>query len=77
MEIFPGTKVTLQLTRILDAGSKERFPPMAWPGISGSRLPAAAASPINSLWDWASVMEMENGGDVRGSLPTQLVPREG
>ena len=34
---------------------------------------AGTASPISSLWDWASVMEMESGEDVRGSQPRQQV----
>ena len=49
-----------------------------WTGMaSPSAEPAAGAATITMPLDWASVMEMENGGDVRGSLPTQLVPREG
>jgi len=64
-------------TRILDGSRKGWFTPMDWHGISVSRLPAAAETTITMPLDWASVMEMENGGDVRGSLPTQLVPREG
>ncbi len=70
-------QVTLQLTRIHDAGRKERFPPMDWHGISVSRLPAAAETTITILLDWAWAMEMENGEDVRGSPTRQQGTREG
>ncbi len=73
---LPWKQVTLQLTRILDAGRKERFPPMDWHGISVSRLPAAGAATITMPLGWGLTMEMENGGGVRGSLPTQLGMRE-
>jgi len=37
---------------------------------------AAGAAPgtIYPLWDWAWVMEMESGEDVRGSQPTLQGP---
>jgi len=37
---------------------------------------AAGPAPgtIYPLWDWAWVMEMESGEDVRGSQPRQLGP---
>tara|TARA_E500000305_G_C3824960_1_gene144602 strand:+ start:135 stop:329 length:195 start_codon:yes stop_codon:yes gene_type:complete len=53
---LPWKQVTLQLTRILDAGRKGAFPPMEWHGISVSRLPAAGA-----VYYFKSVFKVGNG----------------
>jgi hypothetical protein len=50
---------------------------MDWHGISVGELPAAGAATITMPLDWAWAMEMENGGDVRGSHPRQQGTREG
>ena len=47
-----------------------------WNGeASQSAGPAAAETTITMPLDWAWAMEMENGEDVRGSLPTHLLVR--
>jgi len=69
-------QVTLQLTRIQDACRKGGFPPMDWRGITVDGLPAAAGTTITMPLGLGLAMEMENGEDVRGSLPTQLFPQE-
>ena len=69
-------QVTLQLTRIHDACRKGRFPPMEWRGITVGELPAAEAATITMPLGLGLAMEMENGEDVRGSLPSLLVPQE-
>tara|TARA_A100001201_G_C3970265_1_gene165408 strand:- start:239 stop:436 length:198 start_codon:yes stop_codon:yes gene_type:complete len=43
-----------------------------WNGVaSQSAGPAAGGTTITMPLDWAWAMEMENGEDVRGSLPRQ------
>ena len=68
-------QVTLQLTRIHDACRKGRFPPMDWHGISvcWSR---SCGSIITMPLGLGLAMEMENGGGVRGSPTSYLVPQE-
>ena len=68
-------QVTLQLTRIHDACRKGRFPPMEWRGITVS-CPRSCGSIITMPLGLGLAMEMENGEDVRGSLPSLLVPQE-
>ena len=68
-------QVTLQLTRIQDACRKGRFPPMEWRGITVS-WSRSCGSIITMPLGLGLAMEMENGEDVRGSLPTHLLVRE-
>ena len=50
----------------------ERLGFCQWTGVaSQSAGPAAAETTITMPLDWAWAMEMENGEDVRGSLPRQ------
>ena len=54
----------------------ERLGFCQWTGVaSQSAGPAAAETTITMPLDWAWAMEMENGEDVRGSLPTHLLVR--
>ena len=53
---LPWKQVTLQLTRILDAGRKGRFLPMDWHGISVCGTVAAAA-----VYYFKSVFKVGNG----------------
>jgi len=47
-----------------------------WNGMaSQSAEPAAGAATITMPLGWGLTMEMENGGDVRGSQPTHLLVR--
>ena len=57
----------------------ERVGLRQWTGMASpsAGYAAAAETTITMPLDWASVMEMENGGDVRGSPTRKLVPREG
>ena len=49
---------------------------MDWHGITVCGLPAAGAATITMPLGLGLAMEMENGEDVRGSLPTHLLVRE-
>ena len=56
MESFPGTQVTLQLTRILDAGRKGRF--LADAEAWNTSVPAVAAA---AVYYFKSVFKVGNG----------------
>jgi hypothetical protein len=70
--VAPATPGALR-TRIPDAGRKAWFSGNG-SGLACQQVPLRGQPPLySSLWDWASVMEMESGEDVRGSQPRQQV----